>query len=139
MTGTRQTGDRVLIAGDAADLPEIRRRLEELPDAAYGQVLVEVGFADEVRILPAPPRLSVAWFVRSERASVLPALVFADHGELLAAAVTAWASEWCPADASPRTAVWIGCTDNVWVEQARAIVQSGLAAAGQQVQVESGP
>lgn len=130
--------DRVLLAGAADDLPEIRLLLDALPDTAYGQVVVEVAFAEQVRILPAPPRLSVTWLVRCERPSLLPSLVFADHGELLAEAVTAWASEWCVAGAEPRTAVWIGCADSPWVERARSIVQLGLADAGQQVQVESG-
>ncbi|WIB01646.1 SIP domain-containing protein [Curtobacterium sp. MCBA15_012] len=130
--------DRVLVAGGLADLPEVRRILEELPDSAYGQVFVEVAFADEVRILPAPPHLTVTWLVRSDWPSTITTLLFADHGELLADAVTAWAAEWCVVGSEPYTAVWIGCVDSPWVERARSIVQIDLAATGQQVQVESG-
>ncbi|WP_267423093.1 MULTISPECIES: SIP domain-containing protein [unclassified Curtobacterium] len=134
----RQPSDRVLIAGAVEDLSEIHRLLEDLPETAYGQVFVEVALEEQVRILPAPPRVTVSWLVRSDRPSSVPSLCFADHGEALAAAVLAWAGEWCLADSEPRTVVWIGCSDSPWIEQTRAAVQDGLTNAGQQVQVEFG-
>lgn len=119
-----------MIAGSVDDLPEITRMLEDLPENAYGQVFVEVALQEQVRALPAPPRVTVAWLVRSARASAVGSLVFADHGEALATAVTGWASEWCVADCEPRTTVWIGCAESPWVERARSVVQIELADAG---------
>ena len=126
----RQPSERILLAGGVDDLPEITRMLEDLPENAYGQVFVEVALDEQVRMLPAPPRVTVAWLVRSARESAVAPLVFADHGEALAAAVTGWASEWCVADCEPRTAVWIGCADSPWVERARSVVQIELTDAG---------
>ncbi|WIB75863.1 SIP domain-containing protein [Curtobacterium sp. MCPF17_002] len=126
----RQPSERILLAGGVDDLPEISRMLEDLPANAYGQVFVEVALQEQVRSLPAPPRVTVSWLVRSARASVVAPLVFADHGEALAAAVTGWASEWCVADCEPRTTVWIGLAENPWVERARSIVQIELSGAG---------
>ncbi|MFJ3382962.1 MULTISPECIES: SIP domain-containing protein [unclassified Curtobacterium] len=134
----RQPSERILIAGAVEDLPEIHRMLAELPENAYGQVFVEVALDEQVRILPAPPRITVTWLVRTARPSVVPSLCFADHGEALAAAVISWASEWCVRDCDPRTSVWIGCSDSPWAEQARAAVQVELTDAGQQVVVEYG-
>jgi len=134
----RQPSERILIAGDASDLPEIHGMLTELPENAYGQVFVEVALDEQVRALPAPPRVTVTWLVRSTRSSLVAPLVFADHGEALAQALTAWAGEWCVADCEPRTTVWIGCADSPWVERARSVVQIELADAGQAVQVEHG-
>ncbi|MBF4614974.1 SIP domain-containing protein [Curtobacterium sp. VKM Ac-1376] len=134
----RQPSDRILIAGGAEDLVEIHRQLEDLPENAYGQVFVEVALDEQIRVLPAPPRVTVTWLVRSARSSAVAPLVFADHGEALAHALTAWAGEWCVTGCEPRTSVWIGCADSPWVERARAAVQLELADAGQQVQVEFG-
>ncbi|WP_083420827.1 SIP domain-containing protein [Curtobacterium sp. MCBA15_009] len=134
----RQPTDRVLVAGGAEDLPEIRRRLEDLPENAYGQVFVEVALDEQICILPAPPRLTVSWLVRSTRGSLLPSLVLADHGELLAGALAGWAAEWCVPGCEPRTAVWVGLADSPWVERARSVLQIELADAGQQVEVEYG-
>lgn len=126
----RQPSERILLAGGVDDLPEITRMLEDLPENAYGQVFVEVALDEQVRALPAPPRITVTWLVRSARESAVAPLVFADHGEALAAAVTGWASEWCVADCEPRTTVWIGCVDSPWVERARSVVQIELTDAG---------
>ncbi|QSB22367.1 SIP domain-containing protein [Curtobacterium sp. 24E2] len=126
----RQPSERILIAGGVEDLPEIRRQLEDLPENAYGQVFVEVALDEQIRILPAPPRVTVTWLVRSARASAVSPLVFADHGEALAHALTGWAAEWCVAECEPRTSVWIGCTDSPWVERARSAVQIELSDAG---------
>jgi NADPH-dependent ferric siderophore reductase len=136
MTRNRQEpAPRVLVAGCADDLPEIHRQLLELPDTAYGQVFVEVALADEVRILPAPPRVGVTWLVRSTRGSRIASLVFADRGEALAEAVIGWAAEWCVAGSEPCTVLWIGCTESPWVERARSVVQLDLDDAGQQVEI----
>ncbi|MBM7801570.1 NADPH-dependent ferric siderophore reductase [Curtobacterium luteum] len=131
----RQPSERVLVAGSARDLPEIRRQLLELPDDAYGQVFVEVAVDEEVRILPAPPGVAVTWLVRSTRASRVATLAFADHGEVLAEAVTAWAGEWCVVGCEPCTSVWIGCAESAWVERARSVVQLELDDAGQHVEI----
>jgi NADPH-dependent ferric siderophore reductase len=134
----RQPSERILIAGGAEDLVEIHRQLEELPENAYGQVFVEVALDEQIRILPAPPRVTVTWLVRSARSSAVAPLVFADHGEALAHALTGWAAEWCVPGCEPRTSVWIGCADSPWIERARSMVQFELTDAGQQVQVEYG-
>jgi NADPH-dependent ferric siderophore reductase len=134
----RQPSERILIAGGAEDLVEIHRQLEELPENAYGQVFVEVAVDEQIRILPAPPRVTVTWLVRSARSSAVAPLVFADHGEALAHALTGWAAEWCVMGCEPRTSVWIGCADSPWIERARSMVQLELTDAGQQVQVEYG-
>ncbi|MCS5506229.1 siderophore-interacting protein [Curtobacterium flaccumfaciens] len=134
----RQPSERILIAGGAEDLVEIHRQLEELPENAYGQVFVEVALDEQIRILPAPPRVTVTWLVRSARSSAVAPLVFADHGEALAQALTGWAAEWCVTGCEPRTSVWIGCADSPWIERARSMVQLELTDAGQQVQVEYG-
>ncbi len=134
-TNRQQPVERVLVAGTAGDLSEIHRQLVELPETAYGQVFVEVTHADEVRILPAPPRVTVTWLVRSARPSRVASLVFADHGELLAEAVVGWATEWCVPGGVPCTAVWIGCVDNAWVDRARSLVQLGIDGAGQHVEI----
>ncbi|PYY63157.1 hypothetical protein DEJ17_01280 [Curtobacterium sp. MCSS17_011] len=134
----RQPSERILIAGGAEDLVEIHRQLEELPENAYGQVFVEVALDEQIRILPAPPRVTVTWLVRSARSSAVAPLVFADHGEALAHALAGWAAEWCVTDCEPRTSVWIGCADSPWIERARSMVQLELTDAGQQVQVEYG-
>ncbi|MGN8048794.1 SIP domain-containing protein [Curtobacterium sp. 22159] len=126
----RQPSERILVAGGPDDLQEITRMLQELPANAYGQVFVEVALAEQVATLPAPPRVTVTWLVRSERPSAVSTLVFADHGEALAEAVTAWAAEWCVADCEPRTTVWIGLAESPWVERARSVVQLELADAG---------
>ncbi|WP_186317517.1 SIP domain-containing protein [Curtobacterium sp. 9128] len=128
----------VMLAGAVEDLDEVHRRLAELPETAYGQVFVEVAVTEQVRILPAPPRVTVSWLVRTDRPSAVAPLCFADHGEALAAALIGWASEWCRPDAEPLSSVWIGCSDSVWVEQARAAVQLELSDAGQSLQVEFG-
>lgn len=126
----RQPSERVLIAGGVEDLPEITRMLEDLPVNAYGQVFVEAALPEQVRSLPAPGRVTVTWLLRSARRSAVSSLVFADHGEALAEAVTGWAAEWCVADCEPRTTVWIGCVDSPWVERARSVVQIELDEAG---------
>ena len=126
----RQPSERILIAGGVDDIPEMTRMLEDLPENAYGQVFVEAALAEQVRTLPAPPRVTVTWLLRSARTSAVSPLVFADHGEALAHALTGWAAEWCVADCEPRTSVWIGCADSPWVERARSVVQIELADAG---------
>lgn len=126
----RQPSERILLAGGVDDLPAITRMLEDLPANAYGQVFVETALPEQVHTLPAPPRVTVTWLVRSARPSAVASLVFADHGEALASAVTGWAAEWCVADCEPRTTVWIGCADSPWVERARSVVQIELDEAG---------
>lgn len=126
----RQPTERILLAGGVEDLPEIARMLADLPENAYGQVFVEAAFVEQVHELTAPGRVTVTWLVRSARSSAVAPLVFADHGEALAHAVTGWAAEWCVADCEPRTTVWIGCADSPWIERARSVVQLELADAG---------
>lgn len=75
-----------LIAGSSADLPSLRSAVEQLPDDAYGQVVVE---ADEDCLpnLPVPPGVTTTVLIR--RASTGEA-----RGERVAQAVQAWISEW---------------------------------------------
>ncbi|HWL02307.1 MAG TPA: SIP domain-containing protein [Microbacteriaceae bacterium] len=87
---------RVLIAGCAADLPAIQRILRELPTMAYGQVYIEIASPVQARRWPVPDGVIVTWLRRDlqeqESGAALP------KGELLARAVSAWMSEWLPAD-----------------------------------------
>ena len=117
---------RVLLAGDATELPDIVAMLATLPDNAYGQVFIEAALPEDVRPVPAPSRVTVTWLLRCSRASRLGSLVFADHGEALAVALVAWAGEWLTDDglaaADAPTRVWIGCGASPWVERARAVL-----------------
>jgi NADPH-dependent ferric siderophore reductase len=119
----RQPRTRVLIAGDAADLPDIVATLDALPDTAYGQVFVEAVHPDDVRPLAAPGRVTVTWLLRSTRSSGIGELVFADHGEAVARALVGWAGEWLVDDQDPEpTVVWLGCAASPWIEQARVVL-----------------
>ena len=90
----------VLAAGDAADLPALRDWLRALPEAAYGQVFIEVFAPIQIVPLPLPPRVSVTWLCREQRdASPRPG-IGRGRGEALASAVDAWCDEWLWADSN---------------------------------------
>lgn len=91
-----EAGDRILLAGDAASLPDMREILDSLGARAVGQVFVEVDSADAVQQLAAPPRFAVSWLDRS-------------RGQSLGRSVDAWLSEMLPISdvETPRVYAWI--------------------------------
>ena len=74
---------RILIAGDLADLARIRLILATLPPKATGQVFIATDFEDEIETVEAPHRFSVCWLIRS-------------RGQELRRSVDAWLSEMLP-------------------------------------------
>jgi NADPH-dependent ferric siderophore reductase len=97
-------GPTVLLAGDGADLRDLRALVATLPADAYGQVYVEVASAGQVERLMTPARVAVTWLVRERERGV------AARGRLLTAAVDAWIDEWMPAGVRNDSRVaWIGC------------------------------
>lgn len=97
-------GPTVLLAGDSADLRDLRALVATLPAAAYGQVIVEVAAAVQIERLQTPARVAVTWLVREREGGV------AARGRLLAAALDAWIDEWMPAGVrDDRRIAWIGC------------------------------
>lgn len=108
----------LLLAGDAHDAPRLRELIGLLPVYAYGQVFVEVGATGGQRhVDPAdwvlPPGMSLTVLRRS------PGAPRPRRGQLLAAAVSAWASEWLPDGAcgcAGPFALWVGCAASPDVE-----------------------
>lgn len=103
--------ERVLIAGDAADLPVIERLLLELPRRVHGQVFIEVFDAGDIRPIAAPPRLTVTWLPRTERGRAGGAEGWPERGRVLVRAVQAWLAEWglgAELDGDARCAAWLG-------------------------------
>jgi NADPH-dependent ferric siderophore reductase len=100
-TGTGESGagwnpgirDRILLAGTAGSLGDIRFVLATLPAKARGQVFVEVGSADEIETLDAPPRFAICWLLR-------------DRGQQLQRSVDAWLSEMLPVSGTEEHSVY---------------------------------
>lgn len=112
-------GGAVLLAGDARNLPEMRRIAAALSPAAHVTVLVEAAVASQVEPLPAGGAARVTWFVRSDGEGMRP------RGERLATAIHAWCAEWaCAADGSdPVCTVWLGArTPSRIVRMTRALL-----------------
>lgn len=94
----------MLLAGDSADLRDLRALAATLPADAYGQVYVEVASALQIEPLDLPARVAATWLVREGDAGVAP------RGALLTAAVTAWIDEWMPEGVrDDRRIAWVGC------------------------------
>jgi NADPH-dependent ferric siderophore reductase len=97
-------GPTVLLAGDGADLRDLRALLAILPVDAYGQVYVEVASAVQIERLEVPARVAVTWLERERETSS------AVRGALLTTAVDAWIDEWMPAGVrNDGRIAWIGC------------------------------
>lgn len=99
----RRPLEHVLIAGHLADLDAIRAIVSQLPEHAYGQILIESDGLGPVPALDAPARVTVS--VLSPAGRPTPG-----QGTLLAEAVAAWAAEWMPEDpeAGRELTVWVG-------------------------------
>jgi NADPH-dependent ferric siderophore reductase len=98
-------GPTVLLAGDSADLRDLRALTASLPADAYGQVYVEVASALQIEPLATPVRVAVTWLVRESGSGVIA------RGALLTAAVDAWIDEWMPEGVrADRRIAWIGCS-----------------------------
>jgi NADPH-dependent ferric siderophore reductase len=87
------SGDLVLLAGSADDLPVIETALATLPAKARGQVFIEVDSMDAVRDLAAPGRVCVTWLTTGR----------------LSIALEAWLAEMLPVefDREHRVYAWI--------------------------------
>jgi NADPH-dependent ferric siderophore reductase len=118
-------GPTVLLAGDGADLRDLRALASALPADAYGQVYVEVAAAEQIERLDAPARVTVSWLVRAGAERVAP------RGALLTAAVEAWIAEWMPPGArDDRRIAWIGCACvPALAERYRTLQEHSLSAA----------
>lgn len=105
----------VLLAGDSADVPTIRRMLRELPSDAYGQVIVEVAAPIQVVALPHPPGMTITWLHRAALTSDVRGAAGAVRGEAVSRALDAWVREWMPgASNAPETRllIWVGCSSS---------------------------
>jgi NADPH-dependent ferric siderophore reductase len=85
--------DRILLAGTAESLDDIRFVLATLPAKARGQVFVEIDSADEIVTLSAPPRFAICWLLR-------------DRGQQLERSVDAWLSEMLPVSGTEEHSVY---------------------------------
>lgn len=85
--------DRILLAGTAESLGDIRFFLATLPAKARGQVFVEVDSADDIVALDAPSRFSICWLLR-------------DRGQRLERSVDAWLSEMLPVSGTEEHSVY---------------------------------
>ncbi len=123
----RHRAERFLIAGDSADLGEVRALLTQLPDDAYGQVLIESD-GDECESFVAPPRMSVIRL----RAEVLP-------GAALANALTAWLAEWLPEEVPSEQVptIWLGAAANPRLDPVRERVARARKGAGVSPQIDA--
>jgi NADPH-dependent ferric siderophore reductase len=98
-------GPTVLLAGDSADLRDLRALAATLPADAYGQVYIEVASSLQIESLEIPARVGITWLVRERAADI------AARGALLGAAVEAWMAEWMPeGERNDRRIAWIGCS-----------------------------
>ena len=108
----------LLLAGDAHDAPRLRELLSLVPICSYGQVYVEVGTTGgEEHVDPASWDLPLGMSMNVLRRS--PRSPRPRRGQLLAAAVSAWATEWLPVDAcgcAGPFALWVGCAASPDVE-----------------------
>lgn len=59
-----ERADWYLLAGDESALPAIARMLEQLPDTAQGQILLEVAGPQEEQLLTVPPDMTLRWLHR---------------------------------------------------------------------------
>jgi NADPH-dependent ferric siderophore reductase len=86
-------GDRILLAGTAEALDDIRFVLATLPARSRGQIFVEVDSADEIEPIAAPPRFAICWLLR-------------DRGQRLERSVDAWLSEMLPVSGTEEHSVY---------------------------------
>lgn len=68
------TYSRYVLGGDETALPAISRWLEELPDGAQAEVVLEVADASARQALPACDAAQVRWVYRSEQESLADAI-----------------------------------------------------------------
>lgn len=71
------TADHYLIAGDETALPAIARILEILPASATGDVVIEVGGAEDELPLHVPPSMILRWVHRGSAPGDLPGAIAA--------------------------------------------------------------
>ncbi|GAB2973727.1 SIP domain-containing protein [Frigoribacterium salinisoli] len=102
---------RVLFAGDASAVDDLRGALAALPICARGQVFVEVDDASQVVPLAAPGRVTVTWLARDVRSGRPGTSASCAVGEATERAVRAWLAEMYLDDdalAAGEHLVWIG-------------------------------
>lgn len=84
-SGDFPPGAEMLIAGDETALPAIRRMLAHSPADRRGEVLVEVGGADDLCEMPRPEGMRLTWVLRDrgealwDRLGVMPLPASADR------------------------------------------------------------
>ena len=117
-------GPRVLMAGDAADLPAIRGRLAECEPGASGVVFIEVLSPLQMVHLDAPAGIGVHWLFRERVRTGI-----AVRGEALVGAVDAWLDEWMRADGGVRIEIWLGARSSTLVNSYARDLEHELAAA----------
>jgi NADPH-dependent ferric siderophore reductase len=118
-------GPTVLLAGDSADLRDLRALAASLPADAYGQVYVEVASAVQIERLETPVRVAVTWLVREQESDI------AARGVLLTAAVDGWIAEWMPEGVrDDRRIAWVGCSATPQLaERYRTLQERSMSAA----------
>ena len=108
----------LLLAGDVHDAPRLLELVDLLPVHAHGQMFVEVGTTGgQHHADPAdwvlPPGVGLHVLRRA------PGAPRPRRGQLLAAAVSAWAAEWLPDDVcgcAGTFGLWVGCAASPDVE-----------------------
>ncbi|WP_165314254.1 SIP domain-containing protein [Agromyces protaetiae] len=116
-------GPRVLLAGDAADLPAMRQRLGECDPRTAGIVFVEVLSPLQIVRLDGPAGVAVHWLFRERRRGPI-----ALRGEVLVGAVDAWLDEWMRADGGTRIEIWLGARTSSIVNAYARDLEHELAA-----------
>src|SRR4051794_15086481 len=107
----------ILVAGGFDELPAIEALLFLLPEATYGQVLVETRADVDLPALSRPARVAVTKVARDQDD---------EPGARLADAVHDWLAEWMPDEPGSGRAVtiWVGGTARGRVDPAGAQVQT---------------
>lgn len=82
-----------LVACDETVLPELELALAALPLCARGRVFVEVPSEEDIGFLVVPPRMTVTWLTRSQRAGRPGTGEACQRGTAVARAACAWATE----------------------------------------------
>ena len=89
-----EDAERILLAAHEDEVATVRLLLATLDAKTRGTVFIEVGTAEDVVELAAPPRFEVRFLVR-------------DRGQELGRAVDAWCEEWLTYGECPAVYAWV--------------------------------